>query len=366
VRVIHVAPTAFGRDGLFGGGERYPYELARALAQHVSCELVTFGPDAGTTHDGPLTIRVVRPLTYLGGHPARPVAPALPGLIRDADIVHAHHMRAASSLVAALTARARGIRTVVTDHGLQGSDWGGLIPRLFDRFLVVSGYSGAQLRAPRRRTQIIYGGADTVRHHPDPDVTRAGVLFVGRLTPHKGVDVLIRALPPGARLTVVGSEGHDPRPPERDYPKLLRTLAADRPIEFLGAVDDDELARRYRAASVVVIPSVERTCYGREIAVSELLGLVALEAMASGTPVIASRVGGLREIVEDGVTGYLVAPGDVGALRARVADVLGDAVAAARLGSSARERVVTELTWDRCAERCLAAYRELLDSDQRS
>jgi starch synthase len=88
--------------------------------------------------------------------------------------------------------------------------------------------------------------------------------------------------------------------------------------------------------------------------------------MASGTPVIASRVGGLREIVEDGVTGYLVAPGDVGALRARVADVLGDAVAAARLGSSARERVVTELTWDRCAERCLAAYRELLDSDQRS
>src|SRR3954453_13963870 len=91
VRVIHVAPTAFGRDGLFGGGERYPYELARALAQHVSCELVTFGPDAGIRRDGPLTIRVVRPLTYLGGHPARPVAPALPGLIRDADIVHVHH-----------------------------------------------------------------------------------------------------------------------------------------------------------------------------------------------------------------------------------------------------------------------------------
>jgi hypothetical protein len=48
VRVIHVAPTAFGRDGLFGGGERYSYELARALAQHVSCELATFGPDPKT------------------------------------------------------------------------------------------------------------------------------------------------------------------------------------------------------------------------------------------------------------------------------------------------------------------------------
>ncbi|MFL5754866.1 MAG: glycosyltransferase family 4 protein [Chloroflexota bacterium] len=366
MRVIHVAPTAFGRDGLFGGGERYPYELARALAQHVSCELVTFGPDAGIRRDGPLTIRVVRPLTYLDGHPARAIAPALAGVIRDADIVHAHHMRAPSSVVAGLTARARGIATVVTDHGLQGSDWGGLIPRLFDRFLVVSRYSGAQLRAPRRRTRVVYGGANTVRHRPDPELPRAGVLFVGRLTPHKGVDVLIRALPPGARLTVVGSEGHDPRLPERDYPKLLRTLAADRRVKFLGAIDDDELAGRYRTASVVVVPSVERTCYGRRIAVSELLGLVALEAMASGTPVIASRVGGLPEIVEDGVTGFVVPPGDVGSLRQRISNVLDDPAMAAELGSNARERVVTELSWDRCAERCLAAYRELLDSDQRS
>jgi glycosyltransferase involved in cell wall biosynthesis len=365
VRVIHVAPTAFGRDGLFGGGERYPYELARALAQHVSCELVTFGPDPRTTQDGRLTIRMVRPLAYVGGHPARAIAPALTRLIRDADIVHAHHMRAPSSVLAALTARARGIATVVTDHGLQGSDWGGLVPRLFDRFLAVSRYSAAQLGAPRSRTRIVYGGADTVRHRPDQEVRRAGVLFVGRLTPHKGIDVLIRALPPDARLTVVGTEGHDPRPPERDYPRLLRVLAAERTVEFLDAIDDDELANRYRAAAVIVIPSVERTCYGRRVAVSELLGLVALEAMASGTPVIASRVGGLPEIVEDGVTGYLVPPGDVAALRGRIADVLGHPAAAARLGSNARERVVAELSWDRCAQRCLEAYRQLLDRNHR-
>ena len=155
------------------------------------------------------------------------------------------------------------------------------------------------------------------------------MLFVGRLTPHKGVDVLMRALPPDVRLTVVGTEGHDPLPPERDYPELLRSLAARRDVEFFTAVDDDELARRYRAAAVVVIPSVERTSYGRRIAVSELLGLVALEAMASGTPVIASRIGGLREIVEDGATGYLVPPGDVAELRARIVEVLGDPAAAA-------------------------------------
>jgi glycosyltransferase involved in cell wall biosynthesis len=361
VRVIHVAPTAFGRDGLFGGGERYPYELARALANHVSCELVTFGPDPRTTREGRLTIRVLRPLAYVGGHPARAIAPSLTRVIGNVDIVHAHHMRAPPSVLAALAARARGIATVVTDHGLQGSDWGGMVPRLFDRFLAVSLYSAAQLGTPRSRTRIVYGGADTARHHPDPEVRRAGVLFVGRLTPHKGIDVLIRALPPNARLTVVGTEGHDPRPPERDYPMLLHALAAERSVEFLGAIGDDELASRYRAAAVLVIPSVERTWYGRRIAVTELLGLVALEAMASGTPVIASRIGGLPEIVDDGVTGYLVPPGDVASLHDRIDHVLGDPVTAARLGSNARNRVLSELTWDHCAQRCLEVYQQLVD-----
>jgi glycosyltransferase involved in cell wall biosynthesis len=361
VRVIHLAPTAFGRDGLFGGGERYPLELARALAEHVECELVTFGPEPGNRREGALSIRVVRPLTYLGRHPARAIVPTLPRLIRDVDIVHAHHMRAPVSVLAAMTARVRRIPTVVTDHGLQGRVWGGLVPRLFDRFLTVSKYSAAELGAPARRTRIIHGGADAVRLHPDPQVHREGVLFVGRLTPHKGIDVLIRALPPDARLTVIGSEGHDRRAPERDYPGLLRLLAAGRHVEFLGAVDDDELARRYRTAAVVVVPSVELTCYGRRVAVSELLGLVAIEAMASGTPVVASRVGGLPEVVEEGVTGYLVPPGDVAALRGRISDVLADPVAAGSIGSNGRARVLAELTWDRCAQRCLATYRELVE-----
>jgi glycosyltransferase involved in cell wall biosynthesis len=248
----------------------------------------------------------------------------------------------------------------VTDHGLQGSDWGGLLPRLYDRFLTVSRYSAADIQSPAAKTRIIYGGVDPVRYWPEPRAQRDGLLFVGRLTPHKGIDVLIRALPPDARLTIVGSEGHDPDLPERGYPELLRSLAVGRRVRFAGAVDDAELASLYRRAVALVLPSVERTCYGRTIAVSELLGLVALEAMASGTPVIASRVGGLPEVIEDGETGFLITPGDVAGLRHRMETLLDDRVLAARMGALARDRVLAHWTWARCAERCRAAYTELL------
>lgn len=81
MRVLHVAPTAFGHDGLFGGGERYPLELARALAlvDGVRCELVTFEREARVEeHDG-LRIHVLRAVGHLGGHSAHPVAPVTPG-----------------------------------------------------------------------------------------------------------------------------------------------------------------------------------------------------------------------------------------------------------------------------------------------
>ena len=259
----------------------------------------------------------------------------------------------------------RGIPAAVTDHGLAGGSWAGLVPRLYDRFLVVSAFSARELEAPAARTRIIYGGADPIRFAPDPDLRRRGVLFVGRLTPHKGVDRLIDALPEQAELRVVGSGGHDPDPPESDYPSLLRRLAAGHLVEFLGAVDDGELAALYRAAQVLALPSVEVTCYGREVAVSELLGLAAIEAMASGTPVVASRIGGLPEVVEDGITGFLVEPGDVEELRSRLAQVLGDRQLAGRLGRNARARFLETFTWEACAGRCLAAYSELLDSRAR-
>jgi glycosyltransferase involved in cell wall biosynthesis len=361
MRVVHVAPTPFGASGIFGGGERYPLELARALARRVDCELVTFGAPAAFRELAGLKVRVLKPFAQLG-HPAHPVAIRLATIVAGADIVHTHHVRSTPSRIAALVARVTGVPAVTTDHGLQGGTWGGLLLRLFERFLTVSEYSARELGAPGLRTRVVYGGVDCARYRPDAVVQRSGVLFVGRLTPHKGVDRLIRAVPEATRLRVVGSGGHDSHPPERDYPDLLRRLARGRAVAFLGAVPEEQLPVLYRQASVVALPSVNHTCYGRHVSVVELLGLAALEAMASATPVVASRVGGLPEIVEDGVTGFLVEPGDVDELRGRLDQVLRDRKLAERLGRTARERVLERFTWDACAERCLGVYRELLES----
>ncbi|MCA1691728.1 MAG: glycosyltransferase, partial [Actinobacteria bacterium] len=95
------------------------------------------------------------------------------------------------------------------------------------------------------------------------------------------------------------------------------------------------------------------------VPISELLGLTVLEAMASGTPVVASRLGGLPEVVVDGVTGFLVEPGEVDQLQDRLRLLLADPGLARRLGENGRDLVLRQFTWEACAERCLAAYREL-------
>jgi starch synthase len=100
------------------------------------------------------------------------------------------------------------------------------------------------------------------------------------------------------------------------------------------------------------------------VKVSELLGLSVLEAMASGTPVVASRIGGVPEIVEHGVTGFLVTPGATAELHDRLAELVRDRQLATRMGSAARASVLERFTWSAVAERCLAAYETAIAATQ--
>ena len=315
-----------------------------------------------------LRVRTLRAVTWLGGHPAHPLAPGLPLFLARAraNVVHTHHMRSLPSRMAVTVGRTRATRAVVTDHGLQGSSWGGLLPRLFDMFLTVSAYSARELRAPLTRTRVIYGGADPERFAPDPRVARRGVLFVGRLTPHKGVDRLLQALPENAYARVVGSGGHDPQPPEREYPDLLLRLARDKNVEFVGRRVRRAGCRRSIAprrfsscrpsrsrATASALPS--RSCLAWQFSKRWLRGRRSLPR----------RVGGVPEIVRDGETGFLVPPGDVAQLRDRLSQVLGDPALARRLGDNARQDVLDRFTWRAVAERCLAAYSHAVDAQVR-
>jgi D-inositol-3-phosphate glycosyltransferase len=177
------------------------------------------------------------------------------------------------------------------------------------------------------------------------------VVFVGRLQPFKGTDIAVDALAhlkrmvPDAQLAIVG--GDSPRGSRGERVRLrlaARRLGVSDRLSFMEPVPHAELPVLYRAADVVVVPSA-----------SESFGLVALEASACGTPVVATAVGGLRLIVRDGETGYLVARRDSKSFAAALSRVLADPGAQHRLGSNAL-KIAHQFPWARTTDGILDAY----------
>ena len=183
------------------------------------------------------------------------------------------------------------------------------------------------------------------------------LLFVGRIQPLKGLDVAIRALAMvprrDARLLVVGgasgTEGLDEL--YRMHLLIDELAVADR-VKFIEPQPHHILSTYYRAADVVLVPSR-----------SESFGLVALEAAACGTPVVANAVGGLLTIVEHGRTGYLVADRDPDVFARHVTDLVDQPVLARTLGINAAERA-RRYTWNFAAARLRRVYADLAARDR--
>jgi D-inositol-3-phosphate glycosyltransferase len=179
------------------------------------------------------------------------------------------------------------------------------------------------------------------------------VLFVGRIEPLKGVDILINAaamLESDVDCSVLIVGGDEASQPEVE---ALQGLARQRGIEhrvaFVGAVDHEKLPLYYNAADVCVVPSHY-----------ESFGLVAVEAMASGVPVVASRVGGLTGTVKDGETGYLIPWLCPEPFAERIELLLDNEPLRQNLGEAARE-AVARYRWENVAEAVLQVYNDLLD-----
>jgi D-inositol-3-phosphate glycosyltransferase len=186
---------------------------------------------------------------------------------------------------------------------------------------------------------------DLLELPPDPLL-----LYVGRLQPIKGLETLLEAMaavPEPAYLLIVGGEQDEP---ENGHAAALRqrvaALGLSRRVRFLGAQPQRRLRLFYAAAEATVMPSYY-----------ESFGMVALEAMACGSPVVASRVGGLTTTVQDGLTGRLVPEGDAVALAAAITSLL-DGPEGRRLGQQAT-RWAAEHRWPCVAEAVCRLYSEL-------
>jgi phosphatidylinositol alpha-1,6-mannosyltransferase len=204
------------------------------------------------------------------------------------------------------------------------------------------------------RIRILYPGVDADRFSPTtdhrPPTTNhrpPTLLSVSRLADmYKGHDTTIRALPlvrakvPGARYVVAGGG------PLREYlGRVAQSVGVERDVEFLGEVPDDALVDLYRSADVLAVLSRESASVGG----AEGFGIVCLEAAACGVPVVAGRSGGLVDAVQDGVTGILVDPLDLGAAAEAIVVLLGDPDRARRMGAAGRAAVLDHFTWDHMA-----------------
>lgn len=354
--VTHVVPALFGPDGIVGGAERYALELARHMADRVPTTLVTFGAADRDERVGSLGIRILGRAWHVRGQDANRFHPGLFAALRPSDVVHCHQQHVLATSAAALWCRATRRRVFVTDLGGGGWDVSGYVStdRWFHGHLHLSEYSRHVAgHGDDPRARVILGGVDTEKFSPAGAAvpgTRP-VLYVGRLLPHKGVNDLIDALPDGMELCLVGSVA------DERYLGDLRRLAEGKRVRFLRDVDDDGLVDWYRRALCVVLPSVYRTMYGDETRVPELLGQTLLEGMACGVPVLATGVASLPEVVEDGVTGFLVPPNDPASLGARLAWLRDHPDEARAMGCAGRARVRQRFTWERVVTRCLEAYR---------
>jgi alpha-maltose-1-phosphate synthase len=350
-QIAHISPVMFGDDGYWGGGERYPLELARAQAEVVPTRLITFGRLPRRERTGQLELVVLPARHRLRGHELNPLTGAILHELAQTRTVHVHQYHTALTdlvlLLGAITRR----RIFVTDHGGWAPNLGPLFPRaaMIAGLLAVSRYSASFFPELRGRTTVIYGGADPRRFVPG-DQPRSTILFVGRLMPHKGIDVLIEAVDPDMDVAIYG------RPYDRGYRQALGRLAEGKRVRFIEDASDQEIVRAYQSARVLVLPSVVRSRYGPSGDKAELLGLTSIEAMCCGTPIVCSDIGPLPEVVADGETGYLVPAGDARALRRRLQDVLGDDRLWDRMSRSARERASTRFSWDAVAKRALDAY----------
>jgi glycosyltransferase involved in cell wall biosynthesis len=330
-----------------GGAETTLLRLLRELAARGWTVTLT-APGGGRLLDAARAAGHATETLDLGGLGRRAGAPAVRAwprarrLARDADVVLLN-----GTVCGRLLPALRGLpaRTVLSVHDVVAR-----VPRMWNTadLVLAASRAVAEALAPLP-AHVVYAPVDLDPPPADPPWEPAGgpvVGFVGRLEPRKAPLDFVRAAPavvagaPGARLVLMGE---DPYGLDPGYTDEVERAAREAGVQRYGWVDNAPGVMRH--LDVLVLPSRQ-----------EPFGTVLSEAMAVGTPVVATRVGGLPEVVEDGVTGRLVTPGDPAALAEATLDVIGRRAAMGEAARAAASRFSTESHAD-TVERLIAPDR---------
>jgi starch synthase len=362
---------------IYGGAGVHVEYLTKALAPHVDVAVHAFGGEGATVHlPDPALASANAALQTLS------VDLRMAAALEGCDVLHSHTWYA--DMAGHLGSLMWDVPHVVTTHSLEPhrpwkahqlgggyriSSWAEKAA-LHDAAAVITVSEGMRVDVLEAypglepaRVQVVHNGIDTEEYAPVSSVgvlERLGVdpsqpyaMFVGRITHQKGVEHLLRSAVswPGQLVFCAGA----PDTPEiaATVAELVATLQATRPgvIWVQDMQPRADIIELLSHATVFVCPSVY-----------EPLGIVNLEAMGCGTAVVASRVGGIPEVVEDGTTGLLVDLGEEfeADLAAAVTSLLEDPARAAAMGAAGRARAVAEFSWDAIALRTLEVYRSVL------
>lgn len=198
---------------------------------------------------------------------------------------------------------------------------------------------------PEEKCTVIHNFIGDIPADDQVEYRGEGVLYMGRLEKEKGIYDAIEACGmTGQRLVIAGSGK------EAEAARAFVSARGYANIEFAGFVGREVLSRLIRAAACIVVPSLWE----------ETFGLVAAEGMSYGKPVIASRIGGLPEVVEDGKTGYLYDPGNVRQLAEKIDSLVSKPGQAAMMGKQARQRVLGHFTAEAHYNKIMALYAEVI------
>jgi starch synthase len=369
---------------VYGGAGVHVEYLARALAGLVDLTVHCQGADRRD-------VIAHRPWPHLAhANPALQVIStglSMAAATGSADVVHSHTWYA--SLAGHLSSLLHGIPHVLTAHSLEplrpwkAEQLGGgyAVSSWCERTAIESAAAviavSRGMRAdilmtypsvPPDRVHVIHNGIDARQYAPDTgtdvlarygiDPGQPSVAFVGRVTRQKGLQVLLRAarrLAPEAQLVLCAGQADTPEL-QAEVSGLAAELRAARSgvIWIPGMLAKPEVIQILSHATVFACPSLY-----------EPLGIVNLEAMACGTAVVASAVGGIPEVVDDGRTGLLVPPDDDATLATALNSLVADPARAAEFGARGRARAVAEFSWDSIAAQTAELYARLASAAPR-